>query len=230
MSEPWKRKEVIGDCVLYLGDCLEILPTLENVDHVITDPPYGERTHAGARTDNGEPKLIEFSSIDDNTFQRMCGMAVSAANRWVIMTCEWRHAAKAEDAGLPVIRVGVWIKPNGMPQMTGDRPATGWEAVLIMHREGKKRWNGGGHPAVWSFNKENGEHPTTKPQPLLRKWLAQFTDDGEAVCDPFMGSGSTGVACASMGRKFVGIEIHEPFFDIACERITNAYRQQRLFA
>ena len=227
---PWKRKEVIGNAVLLLGDCLEILPTLPKVDAVITDPPYGERTHEGARTDSGETKLVEFDSLDDATFQRMCRMAVEVANRWVIMTCEWRHAAKAEDAGLPVIRVGVWIKPNGMPQMTGDRPATGWEAVLIMHREGKKRWNGGGNPAVWIFNKENGEHPTTKPQPLLRKWLQQFTDSGETVLDPFCGSGSTGVAALQMGRKFIGIEIEPKYFDIACERIENAQRQERLFA
>jgi site-specific DNA-methyltransferase (adenine-specific) len=227
---PWKRKEVIGDATLYLGDCLEILPTLGKVDAVITDPPYGEKTHAGARTDSGETKLIEFASIDDATFQRFCRMAVDLSNRWVIMTCEWRHASKAEESGLPVIRLGVWIKPNGMPQMTGDRPATGWEAVLLMHRSGKKRWNGGGNPAVWVFNKENGEHPTTKPQGLIRKWLTQFTDANETVCDPFMGSGTTGVACANLGRKFIGIEIEPKYFDIACERIDNAYRQSRMFA
>ena len=101
---------------------------------------------------------------------------------------------------------------------------------MIMHREGKKRWNGGGNPAVWIFNKENGEHPTTKPQPLLRKWLQQFTDSGETVLDPFCGSGSTGVAALQMGRKFIGIEIEPKYFDIACERIENAQRQERLFA
>lgn len=225
----YQRKEVIGNATLYLGDCLELLPMLPKVDCVITDPPYGEKTHSGARTDSGETKLIEFSSIDDETFQRVCKLSVEAARRWVIMTCEWRHAANAENAGLPVIRVGVWIKPNGMPQMTGDRPAMGWEAVLMLHREGKKRWNGGGNPAVWTFNKENGEHPTTKPQPLLRKWLQQFTDKEETILDPFCGSGSTGVACVGMGRHFIGIEIEPKYFDIACERIENAQRQQRMF-
>ena len=230
MSDPWKRREVIGNATLYLGDCLEILPTLPKVDAVITDPPYGERTHSGARTDSGETILIDFACIDDTTFQRFCRIAVEAANRWVIMTCEWRHAANAESAGLPVIRLGVWVKPNGMPQMTGDRPATGWEAVLLLHREGKKRWNGGGNPAVWVFNKENGEHPTTKPQPLLRKWVQQFTEAGETICDPFCGSGSTGVAAIQMGRKFIGIEIDPKYFDISCERIENAQRQGRMFA
>lgn len=224
------RKEIIGAATLYLGDCLEILPTFQKVDAVITDPPYGGRTHAGARTDGGKTVLLDFASINDETFQRFCRMAVESANRWVIMTCEWRHAAKAEDVGLPVIRLGVWVKPNGMPQMTGDRPAMGWEAVLIMHREGKKRWNGGGNHAVWRFNKENGEHPTTKPLGLINKWLEQFTDRGELICDPFMGSGTTGVACMNLGRKFIGIEIEPKYFDIACERIDNAQRQQRMFA
>ncbi len=230
MSDPWREKRVIGNATLYLGDCLEILPTLPKVDAVITDPPYGEKTHQGARTDSGETKLIEFASISDETFQIFCRLAVEISNRWVIMTCEWRHAAKAEEAGLPVIRLGVWVKPNGMPQMTGDRPATGWEAVLMLHRDGKKWWNGGGHPAVWIFNKENGDHPTTKPQPLLRKWVQQFTDSGETVLDPFAGSGSTGVACLGMGRVFVGIERDPKYFAIACERIENAQRQQRMFA
>lgn len=226
---PWKRLERIGDAVLILGNAFEVMPALPLVDVTITDPPYGERTHAGARTDSGETKLVHFSSIDDGAFQSLCRHAVDRSRRWVIMTCEWRHAAKAEDAGLPVVRLGVWIKPNGMPQMTGDRPATGWEAVLMLHRSGKKRWNGGGHPAVWTFNKENGEHPTTKPRQLIDAWLEQFTERSETILDPFMGSASTGVSCAKMGRKFVGIEIDERWFNVACERITNAHRQESLF-
>ena len=225
------RKEVIGNAVLYLGDCLEILPSLPKVDAVITDPPYGARTHEGARTGAiGGEALIDFACIDDATFLRACGLCLAVARRWVIMSCEWRHAAKLEEAGLPLIRLGVWIKPNGAPQFTGDRPGTGWEAIAILHNNGRKRWNGGGSHAVWTFPKTEGEHPTTKPQPLLRRWLAQFTDADEEVLDPFCGSGSTGVACAATGRKFTGIEIHEPYFDIACRRIEDAQRQERLFA
>jgi DNA modification methylase len=74
----------------------------------------------------------------------------------------------------------------------------------------------------------DGHHP--KPERLMREWVGDFTDSGETVLDSFMGSGTTGVACVSLGRKFIGIEIHEPYFDIACERIENAQRQARMFA
>ena len=225
------RIEQIGNATLYLGDCLEVMQTLEKVDAVITDPPYGARTHEGARTGAiGGEALIDFACITDEQFLEICRRSLELAKRWVVMSCEWRHAAKLEESGLPLVRLGVWIKPNGAPQFTGDRPGTGWEAIAILHNEGKKRWNGGGHHAVWTFPKIEGEHPTTKPQPLLNKWLGQFTDVGETVLDPFMGSGSTGVSCMNNARKFIGIEIEEKYFSIACRRIDDAQRQQRMFA
>lgn len=229
MTDPWKRKEVIGNDELYLGDCLSILPTLPKVDAVITDPPYGEQTHQGARTGiNGEVALITFSSITTDQLIEIARQCVEKANRWVVMTCEWQHAAQLEQLDA-LVRLGVWIKPNGAPQFTGDRPGTGWEAVACLHRPGKKRWNGGGHHAVWIFNKTEGEHPTQKPLALIEKWVCQFTDKDETILDPFMGSGTTGVACMNLGRKFIGVEIEERYFDIACERIDQAQRQQRMF-
>jgi site-specific DNA-methyltransferase (adenine-specific) len=220
----------IGDATLYLGDCREILSLLASVDVTITDPPYGQQTHDGARTGaNGEVQLIPFASITAAELVAVAERAVSLSKRWVVMTCEWRHAAELERLEA-LVRLGVWIKPNGAPQFTGDRPGTGWEAVAILHRPGKKRWNGGGHHAVWVTNKTDGEHPTQKPLPLVEKWLTQFTDAGETILDPFMGSGTTGVACANLGRKFIGIEIERRYFEIACERIAAAYAQQRLFA
>lgn len=225
MTEPVR----IGDCTLYLGDCMDILPTLAQVDHVITDPPYGARTHAGARTgaDGGEV-LIDFDSLPDDQFLPLCEQLVSKANRWVVMSCEWRHAAQLEAHDL-LVRLGVWIKPNGAPQFTGDRPGTGWEAIACLHRAGRKRWNGGGHHAVWSVPKTEGEHPTQKPLALVGRWVAQFTDAGETILDPFMGSGTTGVAAVSAGRVFIGIEREPKYFEIAVRRIEQAYAQRPLF-
>lgn len=223
---PWKRKEVIGDATLYLGDCLEILPTLPKVDAVITDPPYDAKTHEGHLSSVADRQDLGFSMLEN--FPAVVDALVEIAERWVVMSCATSHCLDAQSRH-DFIRMGVWIKPNGAPQFTGDRPGTGWEAIAIFHRKGKKKWNGGGHHAVWTYNIESGMHPTQKPISLVNKWLQQFTDGGETILDPFMGSGTTGVACANLGRKFIGIEIEPKYFDIACERITNAYRQERMF-
>ena len=223
-------KVEIGNATLYLGDCMEILPTLPRVDKVITDPPYGDVTHKGARSSNSlEETTIDFDSIDSTRLAELSAMFVEIASRWVVMTCDWRHAANLEESGVPLVRLGVWIKPNGAPQFTGDRPGTGWEAVAILHCNGKKRWNGGGHHAVWTVPIEQGKHPTQKPLRLLTDWVGSFTDQGETILDPFMGSGTTGVAAVQMGRKFIGIEREPKYFDIACKRIEQAYAQRSLF-
>lgn len=209
---------------------MEVMPSLDAIDHVITDPPYGEVTHKGARTMKHDGALIDFAHISDEQFMNVIDESLRLATRWVVMTCEWRHAAMLETSGRPLVRLGVWIKPNGAPQFTGDRPGTGWEAVAILHRAGKKRWNGGGHHAVWHSNIVSGNHPTEKPVALISRWIDQFSDSGETILDPFMGSGTTGVASVQMGRKFIGIERERKYFDIACERIEHAYAQGQLFA
>lgn len=222
---------IIGNATLYCADCMDVLPTLAQVDVTITDPPYGDVTHKGARTGgNGETKLVHFDCITQDQFYAICDLLVEKTNRWIVMTCEWRHPAKIEESGLPLVRLGVWIKPNGAPQFTGDRPGTGWEAIAILHREGKKRWNGGGHHAVWTANKENSDHPTGKPLVLVRDFVSKFSDPGESILDPFMGGGTTGVAAIQLGRKFIGIERDPKYFDIACKRIEQAVAQGQLFA
>ena len=222
----------IGDATLYLADAFDILPTLPPVDAIITDPPYGPQTHAGALTlKSGSPSpLVDFESMSEERFIGFCGHAVKLAKRWVVLSCEWRYVAALEKAGLPLVRFGLWLKPDGAPQFTGDRPGMGWEAVAILHREGRKHWNGGGHHAVWVCNVERGEHPTQKPVSLLMNWVKMFADEGETVLDPFMGSGTTGVACARLGCKFIGIEIRPDYFERACRRIEAARRQHDLFA
>jgi site-specific DNA-methyltransferase (adenine-specific) len=226
------RKEQIGNAILYLADAFEIMPTLGEVDSIITDPPYNAKTHKGARTTrSGQPVgLIHFDSPTEEQFIEFCGNAVAQATRWVVMSCAWQHAALLEKAGVPLVPLGIWHKPNGAPQFTGDRPGVGWEAVAILHREGRKHWNGGGHHAVWVCNVEHGAHPTQKPLKLLMDWIAKFTDEGETVLDPFMGSATTGVACVKPGRQFIGIEKRPDYFDLACRRIAEAHKQASLFA
>jgi len=222
------RIETIGNCELYLGDCREILPSLPNVDLVITDPPYDKKTHENHMSEVSDRQALGFEQLDDSEFIDLCRTLVDKANRWVLMNCATSHALMAMSLE-EFIRLGIWVKPNGAPQFTGDRPGTGWESVAIFHRKGRKKWNGGGNHAVWTHNIASGEHPTQKPVGLIEKWIDQFSIGDESILDPFMGSGTTGVACANLGKTFYGIEREPKYFDIACQRIENAYRQERLF-
>jgi site-specific DNA-methyltransferase (adenine-specific) len=224
-------KKQIGDCTLFHDDAFALMPTLGEVDCIITDPPYNPKTHKGARSAKSlAASQIDFDSLSEAQFVEFCANAVAQARRWVVMSCAWQHAALLENTGVPLVRLGIWHKPNGAPQFSGDRPGTGWEAIAILHREGRKRWNGGGHHAVWVCNVEHGAHPAQKPLKLVMDWVAKFSEPGELVLDPFMGSGTTGVACALLGRTFVGIEKRPDYFQLACRRITDAHRQGKLFA
>lgn len=209
---------------LYLGDCREVLPTLEPVDHVMTDPPYSDTTHEGARTgdatDNGI--LVDFASVDADAVRGV--LEACRAKRWAVLTCDWQHVLPLKvkpPTGWRFVRHGVWVKPNGTPQFTGDRPAQGWEAVAILHAgTGKMRWNGGGLPATWTHLKVAGYHPTGKPESLLMEWMQQFTDASETILDPFGGSGTTAVAAKRLGRRCILIEREEKYCEVAAKRLS----------
>lgn len=233
MTEP----VVIGNATLYLGDCRDILPTLDKVDAVVTDPPYGEGdTHkkhlstVSLKDGNSARQELGFSGITGDEMVSMASQWVDISRRWVVFTCEWKFIHRLDESG-GLVRFGIWRKPDGAPQFTGDRPGMGWEAVAICHRQGKKRWNGGGKHAFWSVPKGENKsgHPTGKPIGLYKSFVNDFTDAGETILDPFMGSGTTGVAAVQMGRKFIGIEREPKYFDIACKRIEDAQRQGDMF-
>lgn len=223
---------------LYHGDCRAIVPLLPTADHTITDPPYSDRTHKGARTNpdwtisggNEPPALLHFDSIDLDALRAI--YTLCAPRRWLISFCDWRYVSSLESAPpdkLRFVRFGIWTKPNGAPQFSGDRPATGWEAIAIMHNigGGRMRWNGGGHAAVWNCHispvgagKGHSAHPTTKPIPLMRDLIRLFTDPGDLILDPFAGIGSTGRACKDMGRRCVLIEQNEQYCEVAARLLS----------
>lgn len=218
---------------LHHGDAFAYMDSMADasIDHIITDPPYANHTHQGARSQKDVIKpFIDFDCFTDDQFIRLCQESVRISRRWVIMTCEWRHALLAEQSNLPMVRLGCWVKPNAAPQVTGDRPGTDWEAVLILHGEGKKRWNGGGHHGVWTCNIVQVEHPTQKPLPLLKKWIHQFTDPGETIGDFLMGSGSTGMAALQLQRQFLGCEQNVRFYNLAERRMAQVAMQTHLLA
>ena len=237
---------VIGDAVLYLGDCLEILPTLQAVDSVISDPPFEAEAHTLQRRVKRGPHSV---GVDDRQalnsplsfeplsfeLRKASGAHIARlARRWALVFCQceasqlWRTALEP----LKYRRTAVWVKPDAMPQYSGDRPGMGYESLVCCHAEGRSKWNGGGRVGVFTHNKNSGgkhEHETQKPEPLMRELVSLFTDPGETVLDPFMGSGTTGVACVQLGRKFIGVEREPRYFDIACKRIEAAYAQGKLF-
>ncbi len=227
------RKEVIGDCTLWLGDCREIMPMVGKVDAVITDPPYSANTHEMAKTNKGKghgSKLVTFEALGAGEFAEVVDLCLGAARGWVVMTCDYQHAADFVRHE-KFIRLGAWVKPNPMPQVSADRPGQGFETVLILHSGGvAKAWNRGGGSGVWTVPVHSGaEVPTQKPLRLLSAFVTDFTAPGQVILDPFLGSGTTAVAAMKYGRRCIGIEANEDHFDIACRRIEAAYAQPDLF-
>lgn len=219
-----------SSCTIYHGDCREILPSLPKVDLVLTDPPYSDRTHCGARTNKtenatatyrqGGSMLVTFDCLSDDAFVSLCRQCLAMSRRWVIMTCDHRHAALTFDWEEHV-RLGCWAKIAPMPQISGDRPGCGHESVLILHNPGQKRWNGGGKPALWTYcvMKSATSVPSQKPIALIKHILSDFSEPGETILDPFMGSGTTLRAAKDLGRKAIGIEIEERCCEIAARRL-----------
>jgi len=221
---------------IFNADCRDVLPTLERVDHVITDPPYSEDTHSGARTlgDLKQPnarngtetglqsaRLVSFASVDASFVRDV--FTVAAPRRWCISFIDWMHAADLKACppdGLRFMRLGVWVKPNSAPQFTGDRPATGWEGIVMLHAPAASEWHGGGMRGVWIEMVERGMHPTQKPLALLRELVSLFTDPGDLILDPFMGSGTTLRAAKDLGRRAIGIELEEKWCEVAAKRLS----------
>jgi len=242
--------------VVIEGDCLSVLPEMpeKSVGHVITDPPYSKDLYSRTRTNkghniraNGRPyrttegpafpsglKLASdaIGSIDE-ILDDVAAEAMRIASRWLLVFHDveigdrWRAAM-----GDWYLRAGAWVKPDAMPQITGDRPSQGFEACSIAHRPGRKRWNGGGLPAVWTHNTAKGnerpDHPCPKPVELMLELVDLFTDVGEVILDPFFGSGTTGVAALRLGRKVIGIERDPKFAAICRERLEAESRGQSL--
>jgi DNA modification methylase len=250
---PYKRREVVGDCTLYWGDCLHVMHALERVDHIITDPPYSDHVHSKARR-GGKNTIAEdgwnasyarvahlgFDAIKEYQRAHCARLFAKLSRRWILAfsdleSCHlWRE--QFVNAGLDYCRTGIWRKLNATPQFTGDRPAVACETITIAHPRGRKRWNGGGAHAFWEVAIEINRnwktprlHTTQKPLPLMAALIRDFTDAGETILDPFMGSATTGIACVKLGRKFIGVEKDEHYFDVAVERISDAYAQADLF-
>ncbi len=192
----------IGDATLYLGDCLEVLPLLGKVDAVVTDPPYPNSAgYFLAAIDNA---MLFFDRVSTSHLQTF----------WAELLLP--------PVPMPLVAIHVWYRTNT------NRPDN-YEPIYEFHRDGEKRAS-----RVLPFcviapgltGIEASGHPTEKHPGLMAVLVKRATG---TVLDPFMGSGTTGVACAKLGRKFVGVEIEPKYFDLACKRIRKAYDQPDFF-
>lgn len=230
------RVEHIGDCTLHLGDCLEILPTLEErVDAVVTDPPYGvnlgscgdPRGGAHGKALNGYDGAASddsYATFVERILPRL-NMALDLSERALVWTGPHIHEQRK-----PAAIGGVYC-----PAGTG-RTGWGFKQFLPVLLYGASSTVSKGLGASCPTAIESGERPEANGHPVPKPlgwmmWSVRLASvAGEMVLDPFCGSATTGVACVTLGRKFIGIEIEPRYFDIACKRITEAYRQPRLFA
>lgn len=222
----------IGDATLYLGDCLEILPTLPKVDAVVTDPPYGVGFKYESRSDSPEGYGEWVWSVIS------CAESRCSQSSPVFV---WQSATNIQ-------RFSEWfprpwrlfIAAKNFVQMRPTAMQWSFDPVLVWWTPGGgKPWYQGTSsrdvfmantaPVVSNPNNPEKRHPCPRPLDLMEQVVGQWVKPATTCLDPFMGSGTTGVACANLGRKFIGIEIERKYFDIACERIESAYAQGRLF-
>lgn len=203
----YKRKEQLSDDItLFLGDCLEVMPTLGKVDAVVTDPPYG----IGITKSN---RLAVSRGMGGKDWD-----SVPADLSWLDVDRTPAIVWGGNYFELPPTRAPlVWDKNNAGRDFADFELA--WSNLDMVARRFVFR----------PMNMDGGKvHPTQKPVALM-EWCLGFLPDAKTILDPFMGSGTTGVACVKLGRKFIGIELQDDYFDIACRRISEVLKQPDMF-
>ena len=234
------EKTTIGDATLYLGDCLEVMAEMEegSVDMIWTDPPYGNGNHDGDLNSSlNEHRGIEDQPIQndsDDEMRRVVNGMLTEALRVLKPDCcccccgggggprptfAWL-AERMDRDGFQFFHSVIWDKKN---------PGLGWryrrqhEMVMVSHIKGGN--------LLWADEKKavrnifammpsrERSHPNEKPVEMVEWFIANHASIGQTILDPFMGSGTTGVACANLGRKFIGVEIDPKYFDMTCRRI-----------
>jgi site-specific DNA-methyltransferase (adenine-specific)/modification methylase len=219
------RVETIGRATLYLGDCRDILPTLGKVGAVVTDPPYGIDAANGASEGGTDasgrylrrPKRYEGAWDDERPPQETFDAILSAGKQHIIWGGNF-FADLLPQGG----RWLFWDKLNSMPTYSDGEMA--WTSIKGSAVKKFTQCNNG----LASLRDGERCHPTQKPVNLM-SWCLTFAPDAQTILDPFMGSGTTGVAAVQMQRDFIGIEREPNYFDIACRRIEDAQRQGSLF-
>lgn len=204
------KVETIGAATLYLGDCRDILPTLSGVDAVVTDPPYGVSYNAGVGRMAKVGRAIHGDEIPPD---------VRALAAWPCVIWGGNNFCDQLPRSTGWL---VWDKTHAKT-CEHSQAEIAWTNVVRTVRLHREAYHG------FMRGRDGWFHPTQKP-PGLMEWCLGFVPDAKTILDPYMGSGTTGLACVAQGRAFIGIEIDAEFFKTACKRIEDAQRQQRIFA
>jgi len=217
-------KQQIGNATLYLGDCANILPTLGHFDAVVTDPPYGIKIDSSMAKSSGMQSggmkarkgIYEATNWDDNPITKE---AIDLLRN----ISDWQIIFGGNYFELPPTKCWLlWDKEINGNFADAEMAWTNLNKPVKLKRY---MWNG-----MLRANKEpRGNHPTQKPVGIMEWVISHLPAETQTIIDPYMGSGTTGVACAKMGKTFVGIEREQKYFDIACKRIEQAYAQGDMF-
>jgi len=209
------RIERIGDCVLYNADCREVLPTLGRVDAVVCDPPYGIGVEYGVFVDTQENVAALATDWLPIARSIAARVAITPGNgsQYLYERPDWTLA---------------WVTPAGAG--SGPWGFSCWQPILVYGADPFLSSGKGRRPDLIHHTEtsEKNGHPCPKPIHFMERLVERVSMPDDLIADPFMGSGTTGVACVKLGRRFIGIEIEEKYFDIACKRIEAATKEPRL--
>lgn len=233
------QKEIIGDSTLYHADCFDIIPTLDKVDAILTDPPY-DLSNSDPGVNYSGMSLGKFNTqnykniINGFDHERLflllesiClpfNMFCFCSNKQISKLMTY-HEAKGRSTTLLV-----WNKTNAAPFANGvwsgdiEYCIHTKDSGATFQGNAKEKHKVSRYPLV-----RDDDHPTVKPLALIMKYVAICSNEGNTILDPYLGSGTTGIACVKMGRRFIGIEKEERYFQLACRRIEEAWRQGDLF-
>lgn len=225
------RVETVGNATLYCGDCREILPQLEPADVLITDPVWPNAPGPGAWAEHGWPDLRGIEDPQGLLAQMFLSLPRLPRSAVVVIRNDSDpRFLQAIPAALPFFRTQLlsYVLPGRIGRkLGGDELAYGFGAPPLPYPDGRTLMPG--RSPVAQPTKSTG-HPCGRSEKHFEFLVYWWSTGPDVVLDPFMGGGTTGVACAMYSRPFIGIEIEPRYFDLACERIARAQDQKRLFA
>lgn len=227
---------------IFKGDCR--VAGIGAVDHVVTDPPYEDELHAAVgkinriRTDGRRvPEDLGFDGVNADRAE-FAKLFTEISQGWILVFTlaegvrAWRDDLQA--CGAKWDTTLAWVKPDASPRFNGQGAARGFECICsAWNGKGYRSWNAGGKRGVYTHlvngPAREGTHTTEKPLSLMCELIADYTQPGQTVCDPFLGSGTTALACIRLGRKFIGCEKNDTYYDLAKRRILGALDQPDFF-